>query len=166
MPAVALATSDLVRAANAVFPPVTTEVAATLPVRAHVGYEVFADTSETPRWLSVVQAAHVLERGVDGRPSRVSYRAAFERATLGYVLRYEYLPEDLTVRWWSSRAGGIVVDGEARFTPLSARACLMTYRLSLDLPVSRDWIEAHFDGHAASAVVGDFREHLRRCGLE
>ena len=26
------------------------------------------------------------------------------------------------------------VDGEARFTPLSPRACLMTYRLALELP--------------------------------
>lgn len=161
MPA-ALATSDLVRAAAASLSPVTTEVAATLPVRAHVAYEVFADTGETPRWLSVVQAAHVLERGVDGRPARVSFRAAFERASLGYVVHYEYRPEDLTVAWWSSRAGSIRVDGEARFAPLSAKACLMTYRLSLELPVSNDWLERHFDGHAASAVVGDFREHLRR----
>ena len=75
MPALALATSELVRAANASFPPATTEVAATLPVRAHVAYEIFADTAETPRWLSVIQAAHVLERGADGRPAKVSFRA-------------------------------------------------------------------------------------------
>ncbi len=163
MPALALATSELVRAANAAFPSATTEVAATLPVRAHVAYEIFADTGETPRWLSVIQAAHVLERGLDGRPSKVSFRAAFDRATIGYVLHYQYHPEDLTVMWQSSRAGSIRVDGEARFQPLSHRACLMTYRLTLELPVSGDWIERHYDGHAASAVVGDFREHLRRC---
>jgi len=163
MPALALATSELVRAANAAFPSATPQVAATLPVRAHVAYEIFADTGETPRWLSVIQAAHVLERGLDGRPSKVSFRAAFDRATIGYVLHYQYHPEDLTVMWQSSRAGSIRVDGEARFQPLSHRACLMTYRLTLELPVSGDWIERHYDGHAASAVVGDFREHLRRC---
>jgi hypothetical protein len=163
MPALALATSELVRAANASFPPATTEVAATLPVRAHVAYEIFADTGETPRWLSVIQAAHVIERGVDGRASKVSFRAAFDRATIGYVLHYQYQPEDLTVMWQSSRAGSIRIDGEARFTPLSNRACLMTYRLTLELPISDGWIERHYDGHAASAVVGDFREHLRRC---
>ena len=75
MPALALDTSELVRAANASFPPATTEVAATLPVRAHVAYEIFADTGETPRWLYVIQEAHVLERGVDGRASQVSFRA-------------------------------------------------------------------------------------------
>lgn len=163
MPALALATSELVRAANASFPSATTEVAATLPVRAHVAYEIFADTGETPRWLTVIQAAHVLERGVDGRASKVSFRAAFERATIGYVLHYQYRPEDLTVLWQSSRAGSIRCDGEARFAPLSNQACLMTYRLTLELPVSGNWIEQHYDGHAASAVVGDFREHLRRC---
>lgn len=163
MPALAVATSDLVRAANAAFPSATTEVAATLPVRAHVAYEVFADTGETPRWLSVIQAAHVLERGVDGRPSRVSFRAAFDRASISYALHYDYWPEDLTVAWRSATGGSIRIDGEARFTPLSDRACLMTYRLTLDMPVAGDWLERHYDGHAASAVVGDFREHLRRC---
>jgi hypothetical protein len=39
----------------------------------------------------------------------------------------------------------------------------MSYRLSLELPVSGPCVERHYDGHAASAVVGDFREHLRRC---
>jgi hypothetical protein len=163
MPALALATSELVRAANAAFPPATTEVAATLPVRAQIAYEVFADTGETPRWLSVIQAAHVLERAVDGRATRVSFRASFERATLGYVLDYAYRDDELAVSWHSSRAGSIRIDGDARFTPLSSRACLMTYRLTLELPVSSDWVERHYDGHAASAVVGDFREHLRRC---
>ncbi len=163
MPALALATSELVRAATASFPSATTEVAATLPVRAQVAYEVFADTGETPRWLSVVQSAHVLARHPSGRAARVSFRAAFERATVGYVLDYDYRPETLTVSWRSSRAGSIILDGEARFSPLSHRACLMTYRLTLDLPVSDGWLERHYDGHAASAVVGDFREHLRRC---
>lgn len=162
MPA-ALATADLLRAANASFPPVTTEVAATLPVRASVGYEIFADTAETPRWLSMVQAAHVLERGIGGRAVRVSFRAGFERATLGYVLHYEYRPEDLTVAWWSARGGTIRIEGEARFAPLSPRACLMSYRLTLELPINDATVQRHYDGHAASAVVGDFREHLRRC---
>lgn len=156
------ATSQLLRAAAADLPPVSTEVAATLSVPAAVAYEVFADAGETARWLSVVQSAHVLERTVAGRPVRVAFRAAFDRASLGYVVRYTYRPDDLIVSWTTSGDSAICVEGEARFTPLSDRACLMTYRLALELPVTRAWIEEHFDGHAASAVVGDFREHLRR----
>ncbi|MBK9031784.1 MAG: SRPBCC family protein [Myxococcales bacterium] len=156
------ATAQLLRDAAAEFPPVSTEVATTLPVRAEVAYEVFADAGETPRWLSVVQSARVLERDDDGRPAQVAFRASFDRATLGYVVRYEYRAAELTIRWSTTSGSAIRVEGEARFTPLSDRACLMTYRLGLELPVSREWIEAHYDGHAASAVVGDFREHLRR----
>lgn len=157
-----LATSDLLRAAAADLPPPSTEVAATLPVPAAVAYEVFADASETPRWLSVLQSAHVLERGAGGRPIRVAFRAAFERASLGYVCRYSYRPDELFLAWATPAESALRVEGEARFTALSPRACLMTYRIALDLPVSRGWLEAHYDGHAASAVVGDFREHLRR----
>ena len=156
------AASDLVGAANASMPPMTTEVSVTLPVAAPLAFEVFADAGETPRWLSVVQSARVLERGADGRPLTVAFRAAFDRATLGYVVHYRYQPEALTVTWATATDAAIRVDGEARFTGLSERACLMTYRLSLELPVSQAWLEQHYDGHAASAVVGDFREHLRR----
>ena len=157
-----LATSAMVRAAAASMPPITTEVSVTLPVAAAEAFEVFADAGETPRWLRVVQAAHVLDRGADGRPRTVSFRAAFDRATLGYVVRYHYHLETLTIRWTTRPTSALRVEGEARFTALSARASLMTYRLSLELPVSQEWLEDHYDGHAASAVVGDFREHLRR----
>ena len=62
------ATAELLRAASLDLPPVSTEVATTLPVRAEVAFEVFADAGETPRWLSVVQSARVLHRTADGRP--------------------------------------------------------------------------------------------------
>lgn len=156
------ATSQLLRAAAADLPPTSTEVAATLSVRAGLAYEIFADAGETPRWLSVVQSAHVLERDGHGRALRVAFRAAFDRASLGYVVRYSYRPDDLVVSWSTEGDSAICVEGEARFTALSERACLMTYRLTLELPVTRSWLEQHYDGHAASAVVGDFREHLRR----
>jgi hypothetical protein len=156
------ATSQLLRAAAADLPPVSTEVAATLSVRAGRAYELFVDAGETPRWLSVVQSAHVLDRDAAGRPLRVAFRAAFERASLGYVCHYRYRPADLHVAWTTSSDSALCVEGEARFTALSDRACLMTYRLALELPVTRAWLEQHYDGHAASAVVGDFREHLRR----
>jgi hypothetical protein len=54
------------------------------------------------------------------------------------------------------------MSGEARFVPLSARACLMLYRLVLDLPIVDDLVSHELDGHPASLVVSEFREHLRR----
>ena len=93
------ATAELLRMASLDLPPVSTEVATTLPVRAEVAFEVFADAGETPRWLSVVQSARVLSRTPDGRPLQVSFHANFERATLGYRVTYDYRPAELTVRW-------------------------------------------------------------------
>jgi hypothetical protein len=54
----------------------------------------------------------------------------------------------------------VVLSGEAKFVTLSSRACLMLYRLVLDLPIVDDLINN--DGHPASLVVAEFREHLRR----
>lgn len=155
-------TSALLRAATASLAPVSTEVSVTLPVPAAVAYEVFTDAAETPRWLSAVQSAHVLERTTAGRPRAVAFRAAFDRATLGYVLDYDHEPEALTVRWAARAGSALTITGQARFAGLSSRACLMWYRLALDLPIDPVTLALHYDGHAASAVVGDFREHLRR----
>lgn len=143
-------------------PPVTSEVAVTLPVAAAEAFEVFADAAETPRWLRVVQSARVLEHGPEGRPRTVAFRAAFDRATLGYVVRYRYQADAHALVWATRPGSPIRVAGQARFADLGPRACLMTYRLSLELPVSQAWLEDHYDGHAASAVAGDFREYLRR----
>ena len=156
------ATSALVRAAAASAPPITTEVSVTLPASAADAFEIFADVAETPRWLRVVQSARVLERADDGRARAVAFRAAFDRATLGYVVRYAYEPDALALRWATGRGAPIRVEGHAHFVALTPRASVMTYRLALDLPVSDAWLAEHYDGHAASAVAGDFREHLRR----
>lgn len=157
-----VATAALLRAATASLAPAATEVSVTLPVPATVAFEVFADAAETPRWLSAVESAHVLSRTTAGRPRAVAFRAAFDRGSLGYVLHYEHEPELLTVRWATATTSALTVAGQARFTGLSPRACLMWYRLALELPVDPNWLALHYDGHAASAVVGDFREHLRR----
>ncbi len=138
------------------------EVSTTLPVSAGVAYEVFADAVETPRWLPVVQAARVLERNPQGRPTRVSFTGRLDRGTLGYTLHYRYDAAQLLVAWDSEGDGSMVISGEARFLPLSPRACMMVYRLTIALPTSAEWIDHHYDGHPASAVVADFREHLKR----
>jgi hypothetical protein len=55
-----------------------------------------------------------------------------------------------------------VLSGEARFVPLSSKACLLLYRLVIDLPIVDDLVSSELDGHPASTVVSEFREHLRR----
>jgi hypothetical protein len=142
--------------------PLASEVSTTLSVSAPVAYEVFADAVEVPRWLPLVQTAHVLSRAYDGRASRVAFTRKLERGSLGYTLEYLYDPSTYTVSWSTPATSNVVLAGEARFVPLSARACLMLYRLVLDLPIVDDLVSNELDGHPASIVVAEFREHLRR----
>jgi len=142
--------------------PLTSEVSTTLTVSAPVAYEVFADAAEIPRWLPIVQAARTISRHADGRPNRVAFTRKLERGSLGYTLEYSYDPKTLTVSWATPSSSNVVLSGEARFVPLSSRACLMLYRLVLDLPIVDDLVNSELDKHPASIVVAEFREHLRR----
>jgi hypothetical protein len=141
--------------------PITTEVSATLPVGAGTAFEAFGDVTKTPRWLSVVQSARVVRSDAHGRPLLVAFLARLERATIGYSLEYTWDETDLTVSWTTPASGSVRIIGDVRFTPLSTRACLMHYRLSLELPFESEWANASFGGHAAAAVASEFREYLR-----
>lgn len=142
--------------------PLSSEVSTTLTVAAGVAYEIFADPTEIPRWLPIVQTARTVARYPDGRPSRVAFTRKLERGSLGYTLEYTYDPTALAVSWSAPSTSNVVLTGEARFVPLSTRACLMLYRLVIDLPIIDDVITSELDRHPASHVVSEFREHLRR----
>jgi uncharacterized membrane protein len=142
--------------------PLSSEVSTTLSVSAGAAYEVFADAVEIPRWLPLVQRARVLASHADGRPARVAFTRKLERGSLGYTLEYIYDPTTYTIAWKTPPTSNVVLSGEARFVPLSTRACLMMYRLELELPIVDDMISNELDGHPASLVVAEFREHLRR----
>lgn len=142
--------------------PLASEVSTTLSIGAGSAFEVFADAVEIPRWLPLVQTARVLANYPDGRPFRVAFTRKLERGSLGYTLEYKYDPSTHTISWHTPATSNVVLSGEARFVPLSARACLMMYRLELELPIVDDLIANELDGHPASLVVAEFREHLRR----
>ncbi|MBX3157986.1 MAG: hypothetical protein KF773_18605 [Deltaproteobacteria bacterium] len=142
--------------------PLSSEVSTTLTVGAGHAYEVFADAVEVPRWLPIVQSARVLARHADSKPARVAFTRKLERGSLGYTLEYSYDPTNLAVSWTTPSTSNVILSGEARFVPLSHRACMMLYRLVLDLPIVDDLINSELDKHPASLVVAEFREHLRR----
>ncbi|MBS1122102.1 MAG: hypothetical protein H6Q90_4330, partial [Deltaproteobacteria bacterium] len=79
-----------------------------------------------------------------------------------YTLEYSYDPSALAIVWTTPDSSNVVLTGEARFVPLSNRACLMVYRLVLDLPIADDLVNNELEKHPASLVVAEFREHLRR----
>jgi len=141
--------------------PITTTASATLPVSAEVAFEAFGDAAETPRWLSVLHAARVIERDDQGRARRVAFVGRLERGSIGYTLDYQFDPHALVITWKSAPDAPVQVRGEVTFAPLSSRACLMTYSVSLHAPVG-PWSDPSFEHHPASAIVTGFREHLRR----
>ena len=138
------------------------EFSTTLPLGATAAYGVFTDTIEIPRWLPIVQSAHVLLRDERGRASRVAFMRMLERGSLGYTLEYRYDPNNLTVSWATLPSSNVVLTGEARFVPLSIRACMMQYRLEIVLPIVDEQLDGELDRHPASVVVAEFREHVRR----
>lgn len=142
--------------------PLPSEVSATLPTAAGEAYEIFTDEAEIPRWLPIVQSARTLVRYPDGHPRRVAFTRSLERGSLGYTLEYTYQPSQLTVAWATPSTSNVVLSGEARFIALSRGACLMVYRLVIDLPIVDELIAGELERHPASAVVADFREHVRR----
>lgn len=142
--------------------PLASEVSTTLAVSAPSAFEVFSTAADVPRWLPLVQRARVLERDDADRARLVAFTRKLERGSLGYTLAYTYDESTFTIRWTTPTGSNVVLAGEARFVPLSTRACLMFYRLEIDLPVIDDLVAHELDGHPASFVVADFREHLRR----
>jgi hypothetical protein len=142
--------------------PIFSEVSTTLPISARAAYEIFSDAVEIPRWLPIVQTARTLVRYPDGRPQRVAFTRKLERGSLGYTLEYRYDQDALAIVWTTPEGSNVVLGGKARFIPLSTRACLMRYRLVIDLPIVDDLVSSELDKHPASHVVAEFREHLRR----
>lgn len=142
--------------------PLSSEVSTTLSVNAGVAYEVFADAVEIPRWLPIVQTSRILTRTAEGRPEKVAFTRKLERGSLGYTLAYTYDPSTFSIGWSTPASSNVTLHGEARFVSLSPRACMMLYRLVLDLPIVDDLINSELDKHPASLVVAEFREHLRR----
>lgn len=95
--------------------------------------EVIADFESYPDW-SDVESAEILERGGDGRGTRVAYRVAMMGFTAEYTLAYEYSGSG--VSWTTVEASGAVKDVEGGYTlEPGDEATGVTYRLRVELGV-------------------------------
>ncbi len=136
----------------------------TLPVSAERSFELFCDLRRAPEWVSVVRSVQVLAEDEYGYPVRVAFLSVLEGGTIGYTLCYRPNPEKLSVAWESEPGGSVIVRGRAEFSPLGPKASMLHYQLQLDVPSGTlpAWGDPFFDGHAASAVIGDFRDFVHR----
>lgn len=139
-------------------------VCSTLPISADEAFDIFCDIDNSPEWISVLKSARVLGRTDSGRPLRAAFLARLQNASIGYTLYYRYEEKDRTVSWGTAPGSMTLVAGTAQFAPLGDKACLMNYRLTLELPGEAlpPWEDPFFSGHASSVVMNDFRDYLSR----
>ena len=99
-------------------------------------YAVVADLEQYPAWAADIKSVRVNERDGEGRPSRVTFRAAAFGRSTSYTLEYDYT-EAPTVLAWRQVAGDLTskLDGAYRFQPADGDATEVVYTLEVELRV-------------------------------
>ena len=144
----------------AAVPVVFAPLSRTIPRSAQTCHRAFCAVERTPEWLRILHSAMVTERDALGRARRVAFLMRLRHATVGYTLHYRYRERDLRVTWGTPLRSELRVHGYAQFSPLGDGSCLMTYGLELRKRGLPAFADSHFEGHAPSAVMADFREFV------
>ena len=137
------------------------DLSRSLPVRAAVAFEAFADVVQTPRWFRGMVEAKVVFRDPSGRATRVQFASDASPSPGEYTLDYRYNANDFAVTWATDAASALFMRGEARFVPISATTSLMTYRLEKALAYPLGALERSMQ-EEADDVVAQFCAHLTR----
>ena len=99
-------------------------------------FEVLTGFEHYPDWAADIKAVTVDERDAEGRPVRVTFRAAAFGRSTSYTLLYDYsdAPGELS---WIQVAGDITrrLDGSYELVPAGDGSTEITYRLTVDLVV-------------------------------
>jgi hypothetical protein len=99
-------------------------------------YSVLVDFDRYPEWAADIKAVNVDTRDDEGRPAKVTFRAAAFGRSTSYQLLYDYsaAPEELS---WVQVAGDITrrLDGSYTLSPSGDGATEIVYRLVVDLKV-------------------------------
>ncbi len=135
----------------------------TLPTSASKAFLLFCESEASPEWMSIIRMAHAIDRQEDGKPTSTSFVANLVGASIGYTLNYKYCDVTKTVTWSTSRGTSTQISGQAQFTSLGPKACMMQYSVMIStesrLPALKD---SMYNDHPASAVLSDFREYIDR----
>jgi ribosome-associated toxin RatA of RatAB toxin-antitoxin module len=99
-------------------------------------FEVLTAFEAYPEWAADIKSVSIDERDGQGRPARVTFRAAAFGRSTSYTLRYDYqaAPDELS---WKQVAGDITrrLDGSYELAPAGDGHTEITYRLVVDLKV-------------------------------
>jgi len=99
-------------------------------------FEVSADIASYPTWAADIKAVTIDERDEQGRPSRVTFRAAAFGRSTSYTLDYDYSEAPGALAWVQT-VGDITnkLDGRYVFAPAADGGTEVTYHLEAELKV-------------------------------
>ncbi len=99
-------------------------------------FEVSADIASYPSWAADIKAVTIDERDEQGRPSRVTFRAAAFGRSTSYTLAYDYSEAPGALAWVQT-AGDITnkLDGRYVFAPAADGGTEVSYHLEAELKV-------------------------------
>lgn len=98
--------------------------------------DVLTSFEHYPDWAADIKAVTVDERDGDGRPERVTFRAAAFGRSTSYTLLYDYSewPDELS---WVQIGGDLTnrLDGSYHLVPSGEESTEIVYRLTVELKV-------------------------------
>lgn len=124
-------------------------------------WEVATDFERYPEWAPAVKGATIDSRDAEGRPLRVTYRAASFGRSITYTLDYDY--RDAPARLaWSQSAGDLTnrIDGVYEFEALG-QSTEVVYHLAVDLklPVP-GFVKRRAEGLIIHGALRDLKDRV------
>ncbi len=123
-------------------------------------YEVLTDFQRYPEWAAEIKAVSIDERDDDGRPAKVTFRAAAFGRSTSYTLRYDYsgAPSRLS---WEQVNGDVTrrLDGSYEIYPSDDGSADVTYNLVVDLKVPLPvFVKRRAEGRIAHTALKELKE--------
>jgi hypothetical protein len=131
-------------------------------------FEVLIGFEHYPDWAADIKAVSIDERDEEGRPVRVTFRAAAFGRSTSYTLLYEYseAPAELS---WVQVAGDITrrLDGAYELRPAGDGATEITYHLTVDLVVPLPgFVKRRAEGRIMGTALRELKARVESTGAD
>jgi hypothetical protein len=127
---------------------------------------VAADIERYPHWAADIKDVTVHERDADGRPARVSFRAAAFGRSTNYTLAYDFSNAPTTLAWRLTQ-GDITtkLDGSYQFEPAEGNETDVLYHLEVELRVPiPGFIKMRAQSRIMSTALRELRARVESIG--
>lgn len=131
-------------------------------------FEVLIGFEHYPDWAADIKAVTVDERDAEGRPVRVTFRAAAFGRSTSYTLLYDYseAPAELS---WIQVAGDITrrLDGAYELRPAADGSTEITYHLVVDLIVPLPgFVKRRAEGRIMGTALRELKARVESTGAD